>query len=71
MITADQNLAYQQNLENRTLALVVLGTNKLSLLEAEAEKIVQAVNIAKAGSYQFVQFKLPPKAKPGPPGAPI
>jgi hypothetical protein len=41
MVTADQSPVYQQNLKGRTLALVVLGTNKLSLLEAEPERIVQ------------------------------
>ena len=35
MVTADQNLSYQQNLKDRLLALVVLGTNRLSLLEAQ------------------------------------
>jgi hypothetical protein len=44
MVTADQNLSYQQNLKDRTLALVVLGTNKLSLLEAEPTRIVRAVD---------------------------
>jgi hypothetical protein len=71
MISADQNLAYQQNLESRTLALVVLGTNRLSLLETGAERIVQAVNVATVGSYQFVEFKLPMKPKPGPRGSSI
>jgi hypothetical protein len=64
MITADQNLAYQQNLRNRKLALVVLGTNKLSLLERRAKPIVEAVDTATVGSYQFVEYELPPK--PGP-----
>jgi hypothetical protein len=63
MVTADQNLSYQQNLRNRMLALVVLGTNRLSLLEAQPELIVQAVDTATVGSYQFVEYKLPPKPR--------
>lgn len=61
MVTADQNLSYQQNLNDRPLALVVLGTNKFALLEAEPERLVRAVDGATAGSYQFVEYKLPPK----------
>ena len=64
MITADQNLSHQQNLSDRTLALVVLGTNKLSLLEEQPERIIQAVDAATAGSYQFLEYKLPRKPRP-------
>ena len=63
MVTADQSLSYQQNLMNRTIALVFLGTNRLSLLEAEPERIVLAVDAATAGSYRFVKYELPPKPK--------
>ena len=66
IVTADQNLVYQQNLKDRTLALVVLGTNRLSLLEAQPERIAQAVDGATAGSYQLVEYQLPPKPKRGP-----
>ena len=61
MVTADQNVLYQQDLKGRKLALVVLGTNRLSLLEAKPDPIVQAVDGATAGSYQFVEYPLPPK----------
>jgi len=61
MITADQNLSSQQNLTGRKLALVVLGTNKLSLIEARPEPIVQAVDAASVGSYQFVEYTPPTK----------
>ncbi len=63
MVTADQNMKYQQNLKNRTIALVVLGTNRLSLLEADPDPFVAAVDAATIGSYQFVEYKLPPKQK--------
>lgn len=64
MVTADQNLRYQQNLKNRKLALIVLGTNKLSLLEAQSDRIVQAVATAKTGTYRFVEYTLSPRRKP-------
>lgn len=65
MVTADQSLPYQQNLSGRKLALVVLGTNRLSLLETQPEAIVQTVDATKVGSYQFVEYKLPTKPGPG------
>jgi hypothetical protein len=63
MVTADQSLCYQQNLKNRSLALVVVGTNRLSLLETQPERIVRAVDAATPGSYQFVEYKLPPRPR--------
>ena len=68
LVTADQDLFYQQNLTGRALALVVLGTNKLSLLEAQPERIVWAVDAAAVAKYQFVEYKMPPKPRPGPKG---
>jgi hypothetical protein len=68
MVTADQSLEYQQNLKSRSIALVVLGTNKLSLLEAEPEPFIRALDAAKVSSYQFVEYKRPPKRRrPRPP----
>ena len=68
MVTADQNLSYQQNLKNRTIARVILGTNKLSLLEAEPERIVSGRRGCgkgrRVGGYQFVEYQLPPKPQP-------
>jgi hypothetical protein len=34
-VTTDQNLKYQQNLRGRTLAILVLSTNTLSVLRAK------------------------------------
>ena len=63
MVTADQNVSYQQNLKDRKLALAVLGTNQLALLEAQPEPIVRAVDAATVGSYQFVEYALPAKPR--------
>jgi predicted nuclease of predicted toxin-antitoxin system len=65
MVTADQNLEYQQNLKGRKLALVVLSTNQITVLEKHPEKLVEAVDGVTAGSYHFVRFELPPKPKAG------
>ena len=71
LVTADQNLAYQQNLKDRKISLVVLGTNRLSLLEAEPDRIRQAVNAATVGGYQLIEYQLPPKQKRRPPSDPV
>jgi hypothetical protein len=65
MVTADQNLEYQQNMRARKLALVVLSTNHLGILEKYPEKLVAAVDAATEGSLQFVRFELPSKTKRG------
>jgi hypothetical protein len=68
MVTADQSLEYQQDLKGRKLALVVLSTNHIGVLEKHPEKLILAVDAATEGSYEFVRYQLPPKPKPGPRG---
>jgi hypothetical protein len=65
MVTADQSLEYQQNLKGRKLALVVLSTNHIGVLEKHPERLVAAVDAAQEGGYEFVRYELPPKRKPG------
>lgn len=60
MVTADQNLAYQQNRSGRKLALVVLDSNQWPIVQTSLDKVVQAVNNAVPGSYQAVSFDRPP-----------
>ncbi len=64
MVTADQSLEYQQNLKGRKLALIVLSTNHIRVLEKYPERLVAAVDAAREGGYEFVTFELPPKRKP-------
>ena len=54
MVTADQDLSYQQNLSDRRLALVVLSTNNWSIIERNTTLIERAVNAATPGSFEFV-----------------
>ena len=56
MVTADKNLSYQQNLEGRDLALVVLGTNRWKVIRENAELILTAVDHAGPGSFKAVAF---------------
>ncbi len=59
LITADQNLEYQQNLTDRRLALIVLSTNTWPVLRGDLSSIIQAATLAVQGSYQFVTFDRP------------
>lgn len=61
LLTADKNLAYQQNLAGRTIAIVALGRNRWNLIEPELDRIIDAVNRAKPGTYTLVEiFSRPP-----------
>jgi hypothetical protein len=51
MVTADKNIRYQQNLEARKIALVVLENSQWPMVKLVAEKIVAAVHAARPGSY--------------------
>ena len=56
LLTTDKNLVYQQNLENRRIAIVALGRNRWSLIQPALERIAAAVNAAKPGSYFLVEI---------------
>ena len=61
MITGDKNLSYQQNLQGRELALIVLSTNDWRVLRDQPEKVVEAVNSAGPGSFQVIPFERVPR----------
>jgi hypothetical protein len=61
MVTADQNIKYQQNLTERKIALVVLGSNRWPYVKQHLPEITAAVNAARTNSYTFVAVPLPPK----------
>ena len=56
MVRADQNLSYQQNMQGRKLALVVLSTNREKIVLANVARILAAVDAAHVGSYEFVDI---------------
>jgi predicted nuclease of predicted toxin-antitoxin system len=60
MITADQNIRYQQNLTGRKLSLVVLGSNIWPIVQKHRDAIAAKVDGAIAGSYDFIEMPLPP-----------
>ncbi len=56
IVTADQGLNYQQNMSGRNIALVVLSSNRSSLVTAGSPKILKAIDAAQASSFCFVDI---------------
>ncbi len=56
-ITADKNLRYQQNLKGRKLAIVLLPTNQVPVVEALIPVVEAALSTIRAGD--FVEVPLP------------
>jgi len=54
LLTNDNNMAYQQNLKGRKIAIVVLSGNRWRLVQRVIRKIVAAINKAEPGSYTVV-----------------
>jgi hypothetical protein len=48
-VTADKNMRHQQNLRARKIAIVVLGNAQWPVLRRHVDKVVTAVNAARAG----------------------
>jgi|SRR5271169_2453945 len=51
IITTDKNIRYQQNLEHRKIALVVLEHSQWPMVKLVAKNIAAAVNAAQPGGY--------------------
>src|SRR5436190_1984380 len=56
LLTADNNLAYQQNLKGRKIAIVVLTGNRWRLVERMVRRIVAAISNAEPGSYTVIEI---------------
>jgi hypothetical protein len=59
LITADKNLAFQQSLAARKIALVVLSTNQWRTIRSDAERILRALEQVSVGSYNEVALSRP------------
>lgn len=70
VITADQNIRYQQNLSGRRLSLVVVSTNHWPTLRGSIGLIVEALGLVTSGSYHEVAVGRPPRRRRLPPGRP-
>lgn len=54
LVTSDKNIRYQQNLQSRKIAIVVLGKGQWPALRPHVELVVNAVSAAVSGSYTEV-----------------
>jgi predicted nuclease of predicted toxin-antitoxin system len=52
LITTDMNLRYQQNLQGRSLTILVLTTTSWPRIRQATDSIVTAIRGVEAGSYQ-------------------
>lgn len=57
LVTADQNIRYQQNLRGRKIAIVVLTQLRWGLVRGRLTEIAAAVNAASPGS--FIEVEIP------------
>jgi hypothetical protein len=56
LLTTDKNIRYQQNLEGRKIAFVVVGNQQWPILRHYVERVVAAVDVATPGSYFEVEI---------------
>ncbi|PYV32517.1 MAG: hypothetical protein DMG22_13145 [Acidobacteria bacterium] len=56
LVTTDKQLPFQQNLDKRKIAVVVLGNAQWPALRLYADRVVVAVNAAVAGSCMEVEI---------------
>ena len=56
LITADQNLRYQQNLTGRRLAILVLPTTSWPKIQAHETEVVAAVNALRSSDVVELSF---------------
>jgi hypothetical protein len=56
LLTTDKNIAAQQNLKSRIIAIVVLGNSQWRIVQRYVRKIGAAVNAATPGSYAEVDI---------------
>ena len=60
MVTGDRNIAYQQNLASRKIALVVLNSTRRDVILPQVGAIAAALDRVVEGAYQEVNLELPP-----------
>jgi hypothetical protein len=56
LITSDRNLQYQQNLQHRNIAIILLPTNRWTILSLHLQEIRDAVLGIKAKEFLQLRF---------------
>ena len=59
LLTTDKNMATQQNLKSRAIAVVVLGNSQWRIVQRHVRKIAATVNAATRGSYSEIEIPFP------------
>lgn len=59
LLTTDKNLRYQQNLDDRKIAITVLGQQQWPKLRLHVQRVIEAIQAATPGS--FVDVAIPAK----------
>ena len=62
LLTADNNMRYQQNLTGRKIALVVLSTPQWPRVQLHIDKITAVLNSVDPGGYAEIEIPYLPKA---------
>ena len=58
LMTTDHNLKYQQNLESRRIAIIVLSTTSWPRIRAAMAQVIVAVEAVMAGN-KYVEVSIP------------
>jgi hypothetical protein len=58
LLTTDKNIAAQQNLKARSIAIVVLGNSQWRIVQRHVRKIAAAVEAATPGCYKEVDIPI-------------
>jgi hypothetical protein len=61
LLSTDKNIRYQQNLQQRKIAIVVLGKARWRLIKPLLARVVAAVNAAQPGTYTEVDIPSTPR----------
>jgi hypothetical protein len=58
LLTTDKNMASQQNLKTRTIAIVVLGNSQWRIVQRYVRRVAASVDAATPGSFAEVEIPL-------------
>jgi hypothetical protein len=56
LLTTDKNMRYQQNLDHRKIAIIVLGQQQWPKLRLHIQRVIEAIQAAMPGSYVEVEI---------------
>jgi hypothetical protein len=67
LVTADQNVAFQQSLTGRNIAVVILSTNRLAIIRSQPQAVQRAIAAAAPGTFTFATIGRPARRPRRPP----